>query len=206
MSFEQKLQNSLFSKNVEKTYIDKLLAKEDVNKIKELIKKERLNRSELLELLYMCLGTESKLLNLGTWDRYVILKFFVWIREFIKIAELMYDYREYLEERENTCITCKGYIKLEMKGKNKCYCTPPVPIYELSMRTKTMLDNNEKLIEHNAKFLIDLYLNIVRTTLSLGGTGFLELLKNKFEMAYPQADISTPVDKPKIWGLGGKKQ
>ena len=42
---------------------------------------------ELLELLYMCIGTEAKLVNLSDWDRYVVLKFFVWIREFIKVVE-----------------------------------------------------------------------------------------------------------------------
>lgn len=208
MSFEENLQRSLFSKDVEKTYIDKLLARKDVERIAELIKKEKLNRSELLELLYMCLGTECKLLNLGEWDRYIILKFFVWIREFIKIAELMYDNKEYLENKENVCLNCKKGIKKEIeKNQGLCSCEKPNPSMIISKRTKEILQNNEKLIEHNAKFLIDLYLNICRTTLSLGGTGFLELLKNKFEMAYPQGN-NTPqeVDKPSVWKLGGSKK
>lgn len=183
MAFEENLQKSLFTPNKEKTYVDKLLSKADVEKVKELIKKEKLNRGELLELLYMCLGTESKLINLGAWDRYVLLKFFVWIREFIKIAELMYDYKEYLEEQESK--------------HNK----------KISERTKQILNSNERLIEHNAKFLIDLYFNIARTTLSLGGTGFLELLKNKFEVNYPSGTVpggQPPAQEVKQWGFKSK--
>lgn len=166
MGFEEEIQKSIFSRDTEKTYIDKLLARREIDRVKELIKKDKLNRSELLELLYMCLGAEAKLINLGEWDRYILLKFFVWIREFIKVAELMYDTKEYLEEKER-------------KG-----------IYTTTERTKQILLNNERLIEHNAKFLIDLYFNISRTTLSLGGTAFLELLKNKFELSYPQAGMA----------------
>lgn len=166
MGFEQDLQNSLFSQNSERTMIDKVLAKEDVNRAKELIKKPKLKREELLEVLYLLAATESKLLNLGEWDRYVILKFFVWIREFIKVAELLYDYQDELKKPEN---------------KNK---------FQLSDRTKRILENNERLIEHNAKFLIDLYFNICRTTLSLGATGLLELIKNKYEVIYPQQTLT----------------
>lgn len=166
--FEQELARGIFSRDSEKTFIDKILAKEDVNRIRELIKQPRLKREDLLELLYLLSGTEAKLLNYGEWDRYVILKFFVWIREFVKVAELLYDYQDDLEKKEKT-----GVLKL----------TP---------RTKRLLENNQRLIEHNAKFLIDLYFNIGRTTLSLGATGIMELLKNRFEFAYPQIQAAQP--------------
>jgi hypothetical protein len=178
--FEETLQRQIFSQNKEKTYIDKLLARGEVDRVKELVRKERLSRSEILELLYMCLGTESKLVNLSTWDRYIVLKFFVWIREFIKIAEIMHDYQDDLDKKER-----EGLIKI-------------------SKRTKQILANNERLIEHNAKFLIDLYFNILRTTLSVGGTGFLEILKNKYEINYPQNNVATPLEKNKGF-LGGEK-
>ena len=161
MAFEDQLATSMFSPHSEKTFIDKVLAKDDVDRIREIIKKPKLKRSELLELLYLISGTESKLLNYSDWDRYVILKFFVWIREFIKVAELLYDYQDDLEKRKK-------------KGT-----------YEISERTKQLIDNNQRLIEHNAKFLIDLYLNIGRTSLSIGATGILEFVRNKFEISYP---------------------
>lgn len=167
MSIESKLQNALFRQDNEKTFIDKILAKNEVDELRELIKKPRLTRSEMLEALYLVSGTEAKLLNYSEWDRYVILKFFVWLREFAKILELFFDYREELEKKNKA-------------GK-----------FELTPRFIRALDNNERLLEHNVKFLLDLYLNIGRTSLSVGATGFMELLTNKFEMAYPQMALAT---------------
>lgn len=159
---EDQIANKLFKKDSERTFIDKVLAKEDVNAIRELIKKPKLKREDLLELLYLIVGTEAKLLNFGAWDRYIILKYFVWVREFVKVAELSYDYEDDLKKQHQ-----KGKIKL-------------------SSRTKKLLYNNQRLIEHNAKFLIDLYFNIARTTLSLGATGLIKLLETRFEMVYSQ--------------------
>lgn len=182
--FEEALQKSMFEGNREKTFIDKLLAKEDVDRLRELIKEPKLKREQLLELLYLLGSTESKLLNYGEWERYVILKFFVWIREFIKVAELLYDYKDDLEKKEKTCKSCKKFKK-EKGITDFCKCKTFQPSITLTDRTRQLLFNNERLIEHNAKFLIDLYLNISRTTLSLGATGIMEILKNKYEIAYP---------------------
>jgi len=193
---EDNITRGIFSGQTEKTFIDKLFAKEDVEKIRELIKKPKLTRSELLELLYLISANEAKLVNYSAWDRYIALKFFVWIREFIKVAELLYDYRDDLLIKANVCVTCKGYINNTQKKLKKCDCKEPIP-FELSDRTIKLLDNNERLIEHNAKFLIDLYLNIARTTLSLGATGFIETLKNKYEIAYPNNVGVQPVEEKK---------
>ena len=53
------------------------------------------------------------------------------------------------------------------------------------------MSTSRDLLEHNAKFLIDLYLNIGRTSLSVGVTGLLELLKNKYELVYPQQNLAS---------------
>lgn len=175
MSFEQELQKGLGTKERERSFIDKVLAKEDVNAIRELIKKKELKREELLEILYLISATESKLVNYSEWDRYVILKFFVWIREFIKIAEILYDYEDHI------------------KSDNKI----------LTDRAKRLLKNNSLLIQHNAKFLIDLYLNISRTSMSVGASGFIELLKNKYEVVYPNQPLASQVEqKGGLFGLG----
>lgn len=174
MSFEQQMQSGLFTSNAEKTFIDKLLGRKDVEAIREIIRKPRLNREDLLDLLYMLSSVESKLLNYGPWDRYIILKYFVWIREFVALSEHLFDYKDRIEAKELT-----GQATL-------------------SPRTKQLFDNNIRLMEHNVKFLVDLYFNIGRTTLSLGATGFLEPLKNKYEVNYPQQQAlatSTPTEK-----------
>ena len=163
MTFEESLERKIFSNSTgDKTFIDKLLAQKDVDAIRVIIKKSNLSREDMIELLYLLSSNESKMLNYGEWDRYIILKFFVWIREFVKLAELMFDYEDDLLEKEK-------------KG-----------VFVLSDRTKKLLKNNKRLIEHNVKFLIDLYVNIARTTLSLGASGFMEILKNKYEISYPE--------------------
>lgn len=181
--FEENLQNSLFNRNPEKSFLDKLFSRQDVERVKELVKKHPLTRAELLELLYMLTSNEMKLLNLSEWDRYIILKYFVWIREFVKIAELLYDYNDDLNAKEK-------------KGK-----------FVISERTHKLLSNNDRLIEHNAKFLVDLYFNIGRTSLSVGGTGFLESLKQKFEMSYPNGipQLNTPMQDNRTGGIFRKK-
>lgn len=173
---EEQIQKSIFSTQTEKTFVDKLLAKDDVNAIRDLIKKKNLTREELLEILYLLSSSESKILNFSEWERYVILKFFVWIREFVKVAELLYDYQD------------------DLKKKIKD------GTYNMSERTKKLLHNNERLIEHNAKFLIDLYLNIGRTSLSVGASGFMEILKNKYEINYGDSrqPVAAPESKPLI--------
>lgn len=165
---EEQLAQQIFKGNPEKTFIDKVLGKNDTDRLKELIQKDPLERKELLEILYLLGATESKLVNYTTWDRYIMLKFFVWVREFVKICELMYDYKDDVK---------KGIIKL-------------------SKRAQQILDNNERLMQHNAKFLIDLYLNMSRTTLSINGVGWREILTNKYEINYPSlqktGDGTTP--------------
>lgn len=169
MAFEDNIKNAVFGGKTDKSFLDKLFTKEEAERIKELIKKHPLTREELLELLYMVIGVESKLWNLSEWDRYISLKFFVWIREFIKLAELMHDFLEFKDKK--------------IKSKK----------WTLNERMETIMDKNRLMIEHNCKFLIDLYLNINRTTLSLGSTGFLEALKNKYEFMYSNPNqINTP--------------
>lgn len=165
MSFEENLQRTMFTQQGEKTFIDKILSKEDIKQVQTLIKKQDLTREELLELLYLLTSAESKLLNFSAWDRYITLKYFVWIREFVKIAELFYDYIDDLKKR----------------GTNQ------------SKEMKQLIKNNRRLLEHNVKFLIDLYFNIGRTTMSLGATGALELIKNKYEITYPTSGVHTPM-------------
>lgn len=165
MSFEDTLKESLFKRNEERSFIDKMLARREVDDIREIIKKKELSREDILDLLYMLSSNEAKLLNYSEWDRYVILKYFVWIRSFIKIVEGLYDYNDDLEKNE----------------------------YLITPYTRQILKNNNRLLSHDTKFLVDLYFNISRTTLSLGATGIMELLKNKFEVSYPQGQaVNTP--------------
>ena len=159
-SYEKTLSRYVFSQQSEKTWIDKILDRQDVEKIRDLMKKEDLGREELLELLYLLAGNELKLVNLGDWDRYLLGKYFAWIRDFVSVAELIFDYLEDLN-KEN-----------------------------YDEETKKAIDNVKKHTLHAVKFNVDVYFYLMRSTLSISGAAFDTLTKSRFEYAYPQAEIS----------------
>lgn len=159
--FKNALASSIVNTTSEKSVIDKVLGRKDVEVVKEIVKKKKLEREDLMELMYMLSSVEIKLLNYEEWDRYVMAKYFVWIRDFVALAESLMDYHEDMKRKQE-------------EGK-----------IHLSPRTQQIFDNNMRLIEHNVKFLVDLYFNLARSTQSLSATGFLELLKSKFELVYP---------------------
>ena len=176
MSFEENLQRGLFSGTSEKSFVDKLLGREDVNNIREIMKKDDLSRSEMIDILSLLVSSEAKLVNYGENDRYIILKYFVWLREFAKVNEMLYDYETDMRERLGD---------------------------RLAESTLEMFENNKRLMTHMFKFLVDLYLNIARTSLSTGATGFMELLNNKYEFAYPQGNPnSVQPQQPQLAGRG----
>jgi hypothetical protein len=158
---EAALQQQLFQKNEERSYVDKILGRKDVSEMRELMKKEKLTRGEIMDLLYLLSSVESKVYNFERWERYVIEKYFIWIRDFVKIIEQLYDYIGDLDKKQKS-------------GKLK-----------LSDESKALLENCERKIQHDAKFLVDLYLNICRTSLSVDGKAFQELLTSRAEIVYP---------------------
>ena len=97
-SIESQISKSMFSKEREKSFIDKILAKDNIESIRTLIKKKELVREDLLEILYLLGSEEIKLLNFSEWERHIVLKLFVWIREFCKAAEILYDYEDSLKK------------------------------------------------------------------------------------------------------------
>lgn len=172
MDIEAQIEKNIFNVNQEKSFIDKLLANNEVIAVRDLMKKPRLDRSDMMDLLNLLSGNEIKLVNYSAWERHVMAKFFVWIREFIKSIELLYDYQDYIEKEE--------------KAGNMV----------LSKDAKRMYGNIQLMGEHNVKFLCDLYYNLCRSSMSLGATGVLEFLKNKFEISYP--DIMKQQAKPGV--------
>ena len=171
---DNSLGNSLFRQVPEKTFIDKILGRQDVEAVRGIIRKDSLTRADYLEILYLLNSVESKLYNYTAWDRYILAKFVVWIRELVSVAEMLFDYED--------DITKKGV--------------------ELSSTSDKLFKNIKRLVEHDIKFLIDLYFNISRTTMSIGAHGFDEILKNKQEMVYTHQETN---EKKGFLGFGGKK-
>lgn len=157
MQFENILSQKLHTQTQEKTFIDKLLGRKEAERLRELIKKDDLTREELLELLYMLSNIELKLTNLTEYDRYLLGKYFTWIRDLTKLAEFLYDYEQQIEK-----FNFKKY-------KNEI---------------KEMLDQIKKMILHDVKFSVDVFLFLSRSTLGLKAFAFDSLSKSRFEYEY----------------------
>ena len=163
--WEDHLHGMTYQPSFEKTYIDKILNREDAKRLQTLMKKEKLTRSDLLEILYLLAGVETKLINLGDWDRYYLGKYFAWIRDFISKAELVYEYIDNLDEMiENSRDDNEKKILLE---------------------TREMMSIVQQHDLHNSKFLVDVFLFLARSTLSIGATAFDTLSTSRFEYMYP---------------------
>ncbi|MEM4878276.1 MAG: hypothetical protein QW616_05975 [Thermoplasmata archaeon] len=98
---------------------DKLLAKDTLEKIRLLIKKEELTLEEMNEVLYLLASDEIKLLNFTYNDRYILGKFYAWIREFVKLVEEIQrfekDYKKLTEEQKITLQKIKQIMSHNFK-------------------------------------------------------------------------------------------
>lgn len=160
-SLEKTLEGKLWEAK-DRSFTDKLLSRQDVEKLKSLVKKDTLTRGDLAEIMYMLTGVEVKLANLDEYDRYIIGKYFTWVRELVMVTELLYEYKDTVLKDPN------------FKTKNP--------------RTKEVLDTTidqvERIMLHNVKFSIDIYLYLTRSSLSVKGAAFDTLSKNRFEYDY----------------------
>ncbi len=188
MNFEQALQNNLFSKGQDKSFVDKVLARDETQAIREIMTKERWTRKEVQAMSSLVTGTLSKLTRLNAQTFPLINKLYLWIGEAVKLAEGMYDYEERLNTYKGLCAECNKYILIEGKKKKEgieiCDCVNPNPSFEMTERAKSIFLNGRNNIEHLIRYQFSLYLNIMGTSLSIGGHAFDNLIQNKFEVNY----------------------
>lgn len=182
MTFEQMLGQRFYQSQItERAYTDKLLARRDISQIQELMKKDDLTRSELLNLLYLLSSSEIKLANFGDWDRYLLGKFLAWIRDFVSIAEILYDYKD-------------KYDKAQQKDEGEE--TDKKDQYMYNPETMRLLENNRNYMLHNIKFLVDIFLYLSRSTLSLSMSAFEILSTSRYEYSYPGMEGLYPKEEP----------
>jgi hypothetical protein len=146
---------SLYRMDSEKSRTDKLLAKDDIAKIEELIKKDRLELKDLRNLVYLLAGAEIKLVNFGKSDRILIGKFLTWIRDLIAIYEVRIKNNDLLLANEHTT-------------------------EETLLASKTI----SQMLDEYIKYLAALFLYGTRSSLSLGATAFSSLNTEKYEYEY----------------------
>jgi len=190
--FEKVVQNSLLNASaIEKTTIDKVLARQDADRVREIVRKTELTREDVSELRDLLASPEIKMLSYDEWKWYVQLKFYTWVTEIIKHAEMTYDYEYILLKKSNTCLHCEKEIKSKI-NTDLCQCAIKTSKVKISQNTETLLRNNRMIMQFCIKLMVETYLNIGRSSLSIGATGFLETLKNKFEMQYSGDNPNMP--------------
>lgn len=113
-----------------------------------------------------------------------MLKYFVWISEVLKNLESFYDYED--------------------KIRKKSIANPDFIITD---RADKLFSSTKLLMEYILKEQVNIYLNILRTSLSIGGTGFTDLLTSRFDINYPSMGGMTPQQEQlKPGGLFGMRK
>lgn len=175
--FERQMNSSLFSHDHEKTFIDKVLDRKDSERLRELMTIEELTRSEILEMLYIIVSINTKLVNFSDWDRYLLGKFLAWIRDFCTLHETLLDYIQELRQDEKEILAMINKEQPTEKDNEN--------IIDLDNIRLTM-KQIQKHTSHNLKFLVDIYLYLSNSTLSISAVAFDTLSKSRFEYSYPQ--------------------
>ena len=189
--FERDVGSMMFTKEQEKTFIDKVLDRKDSERLRQLMMKEELDRSELLELLYIIVSINTKLVNFSDWDRYLLGKFLAWIRDFCTLHESLLDYIISLEKEEKAIRKSKTEMDTEEEWEK---AKEDIADIRITMR------QIQRLASHNLKFLVDIYLYLSNSTLSISAVAFDTLSKNRFEYSYPQQGYQ-PAQPPQRKGV-----
>jgi hypothetical protein len=81
-NYEKTLSNMMFQEQVEKSFTDKVLNRDDNKRLQQLMKQKTLSEDDIHEILHLISTVGNKLVNFNDWDRYLLGKAFAWIREF----------------------------------------------------------------------------------------------------------------------------
>ena len=155
----------MFSVQSEKSNVDVILARRDIEKIRQIINKEEMSREDISELFYLLSGAEVKVLSFKEYDRYLLAKFLTWVGEFVNMSLSLHD----IYDKEK---------KLKAKNGNK-------KEKEELDETKQMLHKAVTGMHSTLRYLVSIYLFVARSTLSIGGKAFEEFTKEKIEYLYP---------------------
>lgn len=178
--------NNLLGKvsTAERSLVDKALARRNVEKIEDLLRKDEWTREDVKLLLNYLVSDELKLLYLRDWDRYILGKYFVWLREIVRVGEDYYDIEESIKRRIEQ-------LKNKQLTENEDEDARKAAIEEYKNRLK-VLKRIEKGFISSIQFAVDIFLYIGRSSLSLYGKAFDSLLKPHTEYEYSEAAQNLP--------------
>lgn len=175
LGIENQLNAALFQGYGDKSFLDKVFAKEDVTEIKDILKKDELERTDYARLNYLLASTEIKLLNFEESDRYLLGKYLAWIGDFTSAAGILFDYQD---EVKTKLLDCSG-------------------------ESEKILDDCRKIYSHNCKTLVSSYLYIARSSLSKGAKAFDTATTTRYEYDYKNPELLLQQAQQRQGGLRG---
>jgi len=202
-SFYQNLSKNLFKGESEKSLVDKLLGRQDADKVHTLMQKEPLTRSDIEEILFLMTSIDQKIVNYNEWDRYVIVKYFPWIKDYSTICKTWMLYEEqYLNGDFDDDFAIMGTIKyIDPKTKKAVEKKGKVVLEEV----KKIVYEISKYLQHNLKFLISTFLLLQNSTLSIDGAAFETLTTSRFEYSYHSLPLPQPQERRSVINMFKKK-
>lgn len=154
----------------DKSLLDKLFAKEEIEKITRIHKLKNPTRQDMQELKQLLTGMEVKLLNFDEDYPHILGRYLVRIIE-------TFSYYESMEE---------------FYSRIKHYLT--------ENRTKELYETMIYKLKNTCLFYSSNFQWIERSTMSIEGAGFFNALTNKFELSYPQMGLVPQQEKKGLLG------
>jgi len=210
-SYEKALSNYMFQDQVEKSFTDKVLNREDNKRLQELMKQTDLDEDDIHEILHLISTTGNKLANFNDWDRYLLGKDFAWIREFgthcVNVMNWELETKQKIQAIEdlmgnqiqdpqkakpnpNDHDAIADLIDgLGSKAKKPDLDSDAVmKKYVILNQTLETIQRIKQDVIHNFKFMVDVFDYLSSSTLSLGAAAFDKLTSARFEYHYPNMD------------------
>lgn len=227
----QNLGRALFQGESEKSLVDKLLGRQDADKLHKLMQKEPLTKSDIEEILFLMTSIDQKIVNYDEWDRYVVVKLFPWVKdcsiqckawmiyeESFNNGDFDEDFTQILEMEKIT----EGKIKQglleevpnleeieklsEKRLQKKVNIKKPGPIKPILEETKSIVSQITKYMQHNLKFLISIFNLVSNTTLSIEGAAFETLTTARYEYHYPNMGVGQPPQRSSFLNIFSRKK
>lgn len=195
-NYYQELSRNLFKGESEKSLVDKLLGRQDADKLHSLMQKEPLNRSDVEEILFLMTSIDQKIVNYNEWDRYLIIKYFPWVKDYSTICKtwMLYEeqYKRGLFDEDFTIVADVKVI--DSKTKKEVVKQEKVVMLE----TLEIINEITKFLQHNLKFLISVFLLLQNSTLSIDGAAFETLTTSRYEYSYPSVPLPQPQERRSV--------
>lgn len=197
--FYQDLSRALFQGESEKSLVDKLLGRQDADKLHNLMQKEPLTKSDIEEILFLMTSIDQKIVNYNEWDRYVIVKLFPWVKDYSTICKTWMIYEEQIKEGKFD----NDFTIVEKHNDANGKEIEVKPVFD---ETKNIITEITKYLQHNLKFLISMFLLVSNSTLSIDGAAFETLTTSRFEYSYPNMPLPQPQQRQTVIGNLLKKK